>query len=200
MVTPAAVTALTTAELRAARSWLSQTGACVDAAMVAELPASAVYRALAQRYDGGWPQFQRDCARSQPSTDDGPGPRATRRRDPINPHVHEGTHAMTTITASQLDLATGEPQHLQALRRANEVRLARAELKHKVGDGAITAEEVVLTCPWEAASMTIAELLSSQRRWGTTRASTFLAVVGMPETKTIGSLTERQRSLLAGLL
>ena len=48
------------------------------------------------------------------------------------------------------------PQHMQALQRANEVRLARAELKRRVSEGVITAGEVILACPWEAASMTIA--------------------------------------------
>jgi hypothetical protein len=89
---------------------------------------------------------------------------------------------------------------MQALQRANEVRLARAELKRNVGDGAITVDEIILTCPWEAASMTIAELLTSQRRWGTTRCRKFLAGIGMPETKTVGSMTERQRTLLAAMI
>jgi hypothetical protein len=97
-------------------------------------------------------------------------------------------------------MAPAPPQHMQALQRANEVRLARAELKRKVGEGSITVDEVILTCPWEAASMTIAELLTSQRRWGTTRCSKFLAGIGMPETKTVGSMTERQRSLMAALI
>lgn len=92
------------------------------------------------------------------------------------------------------------PQHLQALQRANEIRLARAELKKKVARREVTADEVILTCPREAASMTIAELLSSQRRWGTTRTCKFLAGIGMPETKTVGSMTDRQRSLLAAML
>jgi hypothetical protein len=48
--------------------------------------------------------------------------------------------------------------------------------------------------------MTIAELLTSQPRWGTTRSSKFLAGIGMPETKTVQSLTERQRSLLASMV
>ena len=48
--------------------------------------------------------------------------------------------------------------------------------------------------------MTIAELLTSQRRWGTSRASKFLAGIGMPETKTVGSMTERQRGLLAAMV
>jgi hypothetical protein len=97
-------------------------------------------------------------------------------------------------------MAPAPPQHMQALQRANEVRLARAALKRRISDGAITVDEVILTSPWEAASMTIAELLTSQRRWGSTRCSKFLAGIGMPETKTVGSMTERQRSLLAALI
>ena len=92
------------------------------------------------------------------------------------------------------------PQHMQALQRANKVRLARAVLKRKVAEGAIPVSDVILTCPWEAASMTIAELLGSQRRWGTTRCSKFLAEIGLPETKTVGSMTTRQRSVLAAMV
>jgi len=97
-------------------------------------------------------------------------------------------------------MAPEPPQHMQALQRANEVRLARAVLKRRIGDGAITVDEIILNSPWEAASMTIAELLTSQRRWGATRCSKFLAGIGMPETKTVGSMTERQRTLLATLI
>ena len=92
------------------------------------------------------------------------------------------------------------PQHMQALQRANKVRLARAALKRNVAQGAIPVSDVILTCPWEAASMTIAELLGSQRRWGTTRSSKFLAQIGLPETKTVGSMTTRQRAVLATMV
>ncbi len=97
-------------------------------------------------------------------------------------------------------LAPAPPQHMQALQRANEIRLARALLKRRVSDGAATVQDIVRTCPREAASMTIAELLTSQRRWGTTRCSKFLAGLGISETKTVGSMTERQRSLVVTLL
>jgi len=96
-------------------------------------------------------------------------------------------------------IAPAPPQHMQALQRANEVRLARAELKRNIGEGTLTVGEVILACPWEAASMTIAELLTSQRRWGATRCSKFLTEIGLPEVKTVGSMTERQRGLLATL-
>jgi hypothetical protein len=82
------------------------------------------------------------------------------------------------------------PQHLRALARANEVRLARAELKRKVSDGEISA----------AASMTVSDLLTSQRRWGSTRCRRFLQSIPMSENKTVGSMTERQRRALAAVL
>jgi hypothetical protein len=99
--------------------------------------------------------------------------------------------------------ATAHPapaQHLQALARATAVRVARAELKRDVEQGAVSVGEIILRPPWEAASMTIAALLTSQRNWGSARSRKFLAGIGMPETKTIASMTERQRSLLATMV
>ena len=92
------------------------------------------------------------------------------------------------------------PQHLRALERANAVRLARAELKRKVADGEVSAAEVILSSPWEAESMTVSDLLTSQRRWGHTRCRKFLQCVPMSETKTIGSMTDRQRRAIAHML
>src|SRR4051794_20251066 len=92
------------------------------------------------------------------------------------------------------------PQHMRALAQANRVRLARAELKRQVADGEATVAEVVLACPWEAESMTIADLLMSQHRWGHSRCRRFLMSIPMTETKTIGSMTVRQRRELAARL
>src|ERR1700682_4581315 len=41
-------------------------------------------------------------------------------------------------------------QYMRALERANEVRLARAELKRRVAGGKIDVAEVILYCPREA--------------------------------------------------
>ncbi len=92
------------------------------------------------------------------------------------------------------------PQHLRALQRANEVRLARAELKRRVSSGEVTVSDVVLTVPWETESMTISDLLTAQRRWGHTRCRRFLQGVPMSESKTIGSMTDRQRHAIASML
>jgi hypothetical protein len=97
-------------------------------------------------------------------------------------------------------VAPAYPQYMRALERANQVRLARAELKRRVATGEIDIAEVILACPWEADSMAVADLLMSQRRWGQTRCRKFLAQIPMSEKKTVGSMTERQRRTLAAML
>jgi hypothetical protein len=91
-------------------------------------------------------------------------------------------------------------QHLRALERANRVRLARAELKRQVSGEEISASQVILDCPWEAASMSISDLLMCQRRWGRARCRRLLVSLGVPENKQIGTLTQRQRAALSAVL
>ena len=92
------------------------------------------------------------------------------------------------------------PQHMRALAQANRVRLARASLKREVAIGAVDAAEIVRSCPWEVESMTVGELLRSQRRWGRTRARKFLFSIALNENRELGRLTARQRAMLAGEL
>ena len=92
------------------------------------------------------------------------------------------------------------PQYMQALQKANEVRLARAGLKRRVANGEVTVAEVLLGDHWEAENMTISDLLMSQRRWGYTRCRKLLLQVPVTENKTVGTMTERQRRALALLL
>jgi hypothetical protein len=103
-----------------------------------------------------------------------------------------------TKTAS--DAPRSGPQHLQALERANQVRLARADIKRRIASGDLSAAEIVRTPPEEVLTMEVAELLTSQRRWGHTRARRFLAGIPLTETKTLGSMTLRQRETLASML
>ena len=97
-------------------------------------------------------------------------------------------------------IAPAAPQHMRALERANEVRLARAELKRRLAFGEIRAAEVILHCPSEVDSMAVADLLVSQRSWGQTRCRKLLAELPMSEKKTVGSMTDRQRYALASML
>src|SRR4051794_516784 len=137
------------------------------------------------------------------------GPLASRA--PVRPAAREEACSTTERAAArERPTAGGQmnatatitpgPQYMRALAKANEVRLARADLKRRVATGEISAAEVVLTAPWQAESMTIADLLMSQRRWGSTRCRKLLAQVPVSENKTVGSMTDRQRQALAFLL
>lgn len=95
---------------------------------------------------------------------------------------------------------TTEPQRLDALRQANKIRLARAELKRQIAQGRLSAALVILESPEEANTWAVRDLLLSQRRWGNQRCRKFLAELQIPERKQIGTLTPRQRRALAGRL
>ena len=97
-------------------------------------------------------------------------------------------------------VGASQEQHLRALEYANRVRLARARMKRMIGAGELSAAEVVLSCPWQAHSMSISDLLMSQKRWGRTRCRRLLVSRGVPENKQVGTLTERQRLALAAVL
>ena len=89
---------------------------------------------------------------------------------------------------------------MQALAHANKVRLARAELKRSINRGDLHAADIIRECPWETESMTLAELLTSQRRWGRTRARKLLLSLSLNENKRLGTLTSRQRLMLTTAL
>lgn len=90
--------------------------------------------------------------------------------------------------------------HLLALERANHIRTTRAELKRQLRTGQVKATQVILRSSRDTDTMTVIELLSSQRGWGPARSTKILRSVSLPELKTLGSLTERQRLTLAGAL
>jgi hypothetical protein len=94
----------------------------------------------------------------------------------------------------------GSSQCMQALARANEVRLARAALKREIAAGHRHVTQVVIDSPWEAESMSLSELLCSQRRWGRARSRKLLSSAGLNEAKRLGTLTARQQKVLVGAL
>ncbi|MBJ7470423.1 MAG: hypothetical protein JHD16_03945 [Solirubrobacteraceae bacterium] len=97
-------------------------------------------------------------------------------------------------------ITAAEPQHLHALARANEIRLARASTKRAIASGEVLVADVLLDCPAEIQRMEIGELISCQRRWGGQRTRRLLSTVPVVETKLVGALTERQRRAIADAL
>jgi hypothetical protein len=95
---------------------------------------------------------------------------------------------------------SGTAQCMEALARANEVRLARAALKREISAGRREITEVIMDSPWEVESMGLGELLCAQRRWGRARSRKLLSSTALSEGKQVGTLTERQRRILVAAL
>src|SRR5436305_9225558 len=95
---------------------------------------------------------------------------------------------------------TSPPQRMLALKRANHVRMVRATLKRRLRAGELAVSDAILRGSRDTDTMTVADLLLSQPGWGPTRCSGMLRSVALPERKTLGSLTQRQRIMLAAAL
>ena len=89
---------------------------------------------------------------------------------------------------------------LVALRRANAVREARAELKAAVAAGEVTVAALLDYPPSSIETLAIGDLLCWQPRWGSARTGQLLRRAGIGELREVGRLTERQRLLLVELL
>lgn len=90
-----------------------------------------------------------------------------------------------------------EPQHLRALRQANEIRLARAELKRQIRKGIADVVDVFRDPPDFVASARVSEIIEAMDRWGPRRTTKFLGEQAINYNRTLGTLTERQRIALA---
>jgi len=97
-------------------------------------------------------------------------------------------------------LAVEDAQRLDALARANRVRVDRAKLKRRIASGETSAAEAILLQRSETHTMPVVEVLTSQRNWGDMRCRRLLLAMRLHETKRIGSLTDRQRRMLADRL
>lgn len=89
-------------------------------------------------------------------------------------------------------------QHMQALKRANDVRLGIAEAKRKIVSGELTPDRFVDEPVLQPAR--VMDVLTAQHRWGRTRARKFLASVPRLmrsiESTRLSELTVRERRVL----
>jgi hypothetical protein len=96
--------------------------------------------------------------------------------------------------------APNSVQRAQALRRANEIRVARATLKRDIAAGRTSAAQAILSEASEIESMAVIDVLISQRGWGRARCRWLLMAIPLSENKTIGSMTDRQQGLVVAML
>jgi hypothetical protein len=91
-------------------------------------------------------------------------------------------------------------QHMQALALSNDIRLERAAVRGRVFAGELTVERVLRGMPVCVASMALFDLLACQRGWGAHRTRQLMRRLDIPETKVLGTLTQRQVGLVVDAL
>jgi hypothetical protein len=91
-------------------------------------------------------------------------------------------------------------QRLRALAKANEVRVARAQLKRELAAGRVELARLVAEPPACVQTAKLRELLLAVPRIGPVGADRVLARCRIAHAKTIAGLSERQRAELVELL
>ena len=91
-------------------------------------------------------------------------------------------------------------QRMDALRRANEIRVRRAQLKKDLKAGTVQIEAVLSDPPEYVETAKVIDILMAVPKFGRVKAARFLNQCRISQSKTVGGLSERQRAELVGLL
>jgi len=87
-------------------------------------------------------------------------------------------------------------QRLRALRLANEIRAARAQLKKDLASGKMELAQILAQPPAYVRTARVRDVLLALPKIGSVKAGRILADCGIAHSKTLGGLTERQRTEL----
>ena len=91
-------------------------------------------------------------------------------------------------------------QRMDALRRANEIRVRRAQLKKDLKSGSARIEGVLTDPPEYVETAKVIDILMAVPKFGRVKAARFLNQCRISQSKTVGGLSERQRAELVQLL
>ena len=91
-------------------------------------------------------------------------------------------------------------QRMDALRRANEIRTERAKLKRDLKAGRKKIHGLLLDPPDYLLTAKVFDLLLAVPKYGRVKANKVLQTCRISPSKTIGGLSERQRTELVSLL
>jgi hypothetical protein len=90
-------------------------------------------------------------------------------------------------------------QRMEALKRANDIRVRRARLKKDLKDGHVRIEEILSSPPEYVETAKVFDILMAVPKFGRVKAARFLNQCRISQSKTVGGLSERQRAELVGL-
>ena len=91
-------------------------------------------------------------------------------------------------------------QRIDALKRANEVRALRAQLKRELKAGRVSIGALLLDAPPYLQTAKVFDMLLALPKYGSVKATKILQGCRVSPSKTFGGLSERQRTELAGRL
>ncbi len=91
-------------------------------------------------------------------------------------------------------------QRLEALKRANDVRTKRAEVKRALKSGRMSIHDLLLDPPKCVETAKVFDILLAVPKYGRVKANKALVQCKVSPSKTIGGLSARQRTELVGLL
>lgn len=90
-------------------------------------------------------------------------------------------------------------QRMDALRRANDVRVRRAQLKKDLKEGRVRIEQILGDPPEYVSTAKVIDILMAVPKFGRVKAARFLNTCRISQSKTVGGLSDRQRAELIGL-
>jgi S13-like protein len=90
-------------------------------------------------------------------------------------------------------------QRMDALKRANDVRVRRAKLKRDLKDGRVRIESILGNPPGYVETAKVIDILMAVPKFGRVKAARFLNTCRISQSKTVGGLSERQRTELIDL-
>ena len=88
---------------------------------------------------------------------------------------------------------------MDALKRANDVRVKRAKLKKDLKEGKVRIEQILGNPPEYVSTAKVLDILMAVPKFGRVKATRFLNTCKISPSKTVGGLSDRQRGELIGL-
>ena len=91
-------------------------------------------------------------------------------------------------------------QRMDALQRANDIRSRRAQLKRDLKAGRVSVHSLLLQPPEYVLTAKVFDMLLSVPKYGRVKVNKVLQTCRISPSKTIGGLSQRQRTELVSML
>jgi uncharacterized membrane protein YjjP (DUF1212 family) len=109
------------------------------------------------------------------------------------------SRAVASVKTQAQAPARSRDQRMEALKRANDIRVKRAQLKRDLKDGHARIDEILRKPPEYVTTAKVFDILMAVPKFGRVKAGRFLTQARISQSKTVGGLSDRQRAELIGL-